>query len=92
MSHFPTIPNLELLSLFRKFPERGILPLLEYHDAILRNDSELSVGDRELIAAYVSSVNGCHYCFSAHRDHAKAWGIPEEVFGNVRLLVRRPFC
>lgn len=85
MSHFPSIPNLELLGLFRRFPERGILPLLEYHDAILRNDSELTVGERELIAAYVSSLNQCHYCFSAHRDHAKAWGIPDAVFGNVQI-------
>ncbi len=90
MSHFPSIQNLELLSLFRKFPDRGILPLLEYHDAILRNDSELSVAERELIAAYVSSVNGCHYCFSAHRDHAKAWGIPAEVFGNVQIDLDHP--
>lgn len=91
MSHFPSIPNLELLGLFRKFPDRGILPLLEYHDAILRNDSELSVAERELIAAYVSSLNDCHYCFSAHRDHAKAWGVPVELFGNVQIDLDHPF-
>lgn len=91
MSHFPSIPNLELLGLFRKFPDRGILPLLEYHDAILRNDSELSVAERELIAAYVSSLNDCHYCFSAHRDHAKAWGVPAELFGNVQVDLDHPF-
>lgn len=91
MSHFPSIPNLELLGLFKKFPERGILPLLEYHDAVLRNDSELTVAERELIAAYVSSLNDCHYCFSAHRDHAKAWGIPAEVFGNVQIDLDQPF-
>lgn len=85
MSHFPSIPNLELLGLFRKFPERGILPLLEYHDAILRNDSELTVRERELIAAYVSSLNQCHYCFSAHRDHAKAWGVPADLFGDLSI-------
>jgi len=90
MSHFPSIPNLELLGLFKKFPERGILPLLEYHDAILRNDSELTVAERELIAAYVSSLNDCHYCFCAHRDHAKAWGIPAEVFGNVQIDLDHP--
>lgn len=90
MSHFPSIPNLELLGLFKKFPERGILPLLEYHDAVLRNESELSVAERELIAAYVSSLNDCHYCFSAHRDHAKAWGIPAEVFGNVQIDLDHP--
>ena len=27
--------------------ERGILPLLKYHDAILRNDSELTIAERE---------------------------------------------
>lgn len=91
MSHFPSIPNLELLGLFKKFPDRGILPLLEYHDAILRNDSELSVAERELIAAYVSSLNDCHYCFSAHRDHAKAWGVPAELFGNVQVDLDHPF-
>jgi len=90
MSHFPSIPNLELLGLFRKFSDRGILPLLEYHDAILRNDSELTVGERELIAAYVSSLNDCHYCFSAHRDHAKAWGIPAGLFGDVRVDLDHP--
>ena len=87
MSHFPSIPDLELIGLFRKFPERGIRPLLEYHDAILRQDSELSVGERELIAAYVSALNDCHYCFSAHRDHAKAWGIDPEIFGEMKIEV-----
>lgn len=85
MSHFPSIPNLELLGLFRRFPERGIFPLLQYHDVVLRGDSELSIAERELIAAYVSSLNDCHYCFSAHRDHALAWGVPAEVFGDVRI-------
>lgn len=90
MSHFPSIPNLELLGLFKKFPERGILPLLEYHDAILRSDSELSEGERELIAAYVSSLNDCHYCFTAHRDYAKAFGIAPEVFGDMKIAVDHP--
>lgn len=90
MSHFPSIPNLELLGLFKRFPDRGILPLLEYHDAILRNDSELTVAERELIAAYVSSLNDCHYCFAAHRDHAKAWGIPAEIFGEMSIDLEHP--
>jgi len=85
MSHFPSIPELELMGLFKKFPDRGILPLLQYHDAILRSPSELSEGERELIAAYVSAINGCHYCFCAHRDHARAWGIAPELFGDVKI-------
>lgn len=85
MSHFPQIPDLDLHALFTRFHQRGILPLLEYHDAILREDSELTIAERELIAAYVSSINGCHYCFSAHRDHARAWGIDPAVFGDLHI-------
>ena len=90
MSHFPQIEDLDLHALFRRFHQRGILPLLEYHDAILREDSELTIAERELIAAYVSSINGCHYCFSAHRDHARAWGIAESVFGDVEIDLSHP--
>ena len=90
MSHFPQIEDLDLHALFRRFHQRGILPLLEYHDAILREDSELTIAERELIAAYVSSINGCHYCFSAHRDHARAWGINEGVFGDVEVDLAHP--
>lgn len=90
MSFFPSVPNLELLGLFKKFPERGIRPLLEYHDDVLRSESELTEGDRELIAAYVSSLNDCHYCYHAHRDHALARGIPAEVFGNMLIDLEHP--
>lgn len=90
MSHFPEIPDLDLHALFRRFHQRGVLPLLEYHDAILREDSELTIAERELIAAYVSSINGCHYCFSAHRDHARAWGIDADAFGNVEIDLSHP--
>ena len=36
-------------------------------------------------------LNDCHYCFSAHRDHAKAWGVPIEVFGQVQIDLDHPF-
>lgn len=90
MSHFPQIQDLDLHALFSRFHQRGVLPLLEYHDAILREDSELTVAERELIAAYVYSIIGCHYCFSAHRDHARAWGIDERAFGDVEIDLAHP--
>ena len=90
MSHFPQMPDPDLHALFRRFHQRGILPLLEYHDAVLRADSELTIAERELIATYVSSINGCHYCFCAHRDHARAWGIDEGAFGDVEIDLAHP--
>ncbi|OKJ05221.1 carboxymuconolactone decarboxylase family protein [Kitasatospora sp. CB01950] len=42
------------------------LPLSELAEQLLRGESPLSVGERELIAAYVSSLNCTRYCSAAH--------------------------
>ena len=52
---------------------------MRYHDDILRGPSELSIGERELIAAYVSSLNACAYCAGAHTVIASTFGIDENV-------------
>ncbi|MEL6828409.1 MAG: carboxymuconolactone decarboxylase family protein [Pseudomonadota bacterium] len=43
-------------------------------------DSELSVGEQELIGAYTAAVRGCTHCYSAHYPIAIAYGIDPEVF------------
>jgi uncharacterized peroxidase-related enzyme len=42
------------------------------HEA-MRGRSDWSVGDRELMAAYVSKVNECPFCVSAHRATSSIW-------------------
>ncbi|MEL6194514.1 MAG: peroxidase-related enzyme [Bacteroidota bacterium] len=64
---------------FTKFPH-GTAPLLALHDVVLREDSPLTIGERELIAAYVSGLNACKYCFNAHVGIAKAYDMDEAVF------------
>ncbi|MEP3330411.1 peroxidase-related enzyme [Sedimentitalea sp.] len=72
---FPSLPdNAGLSEVFQAFPDT-IKPLLEYHDALLRSDSPLSVAQRELIAAYVSGLNACAFCFGAHVIMARAFGV-----------------
>ena len=41
-------------------------PLSELAEVLLRGESTLSPGERELIATYVSSLNHCHFCCSSH--------------------------
>lgn len=41
-------------------------PLTELAQVLLRNDSTLSRGERELIASYVSSLNECTFCCNSH--------------------------
>ena len=47
-------------------------PLMELAQALLRGDSTLSAGERELIAAYVSRQNECAYCAGSHGASAAA--------------------
>ena len=47
-------------------------PLLELAETLLRGDSTLSRGERELIAAYVSDRNNCRFCHASHRAFAGA--------------------
>jgi uncharacterized peroxidase-related enzyme len=42
------------------------------HEA-MRGQSDWSIGDRELMAAYVSKANECPFCVSAHSATATIW-------------------
>lgn len=71
-----TRPHITLISdepgirgLFRYRPEAA-LPLVQLSEVLLCGESTLSRGDRELIAAYVSSLNRCRFCFHTHAAFA----------------------
>jgi uncharacterized peroxidase-related enzyme len=83
MSMFPSLPDdHQLADVFKRFPG-SVLPLLEYHDRVLRDASPLTVAERELIAAYVSGLNACAYCHGSHLLAAQAFGIDEAVFDGL---------
>lgn len=70
--------------LFRFRPETAV-PLNGLVEALLRGPGTLTPGERELIAAYVSSLNECTYCYSSHAAYAAAQ-LPdgEALVENVR--------
>ena len=74
----PLLPGLpdpaHLSDLYRHFPE-NVMSLMEYTDGILRAAGELSIGERELIATFVSGLNACDFCFQSHLIYAKAFGL-----------------
>lgn len=55
--------------LFEYRPETAA-PLSQLAEVLLRGDSSLARGERELVAAYVSSLNDCHFCASSHSAFA----------------------
>ena len=75
MSYLPSLPkDASLLDVFRMFPETNE-PLLVFHENLLRGPSPFTEGERELVAAYVSGLNGCHYCHGVHTATAEHLGI-----------------
>ncbi len=62
------VPGIRSLVMFR--PESGE-HLYALAQVLLRGESPLSEGERELIAAYVSSRNECTFCTSSHAAAAR---------------------
>jgi uncharacterized peroxidase-related enzyme len=62
------IPGIRSLVMFR--PETG-KHLYELVQVLLRGESPLSEAEREMIAAYVSSLNKCNFCMLSHAATAK---------------------
>jgi uncharacterized peroxidase-related enzyme len=60
-----------IVSLMQYRPETG-RPLSELAEVLLRGPSTLTRGERELIAAYVSTLNECRFCASSHAAFAAA--------------------
>lgn len=77
MTFLPSLPDdAKLVDVMRSFPESAPA-LFDYHEALLRGPSPLSVGQRELIAALVSSLNACAYCHGVHSAAALEFGVDE---------------
>ncbi|TVR02322.1 MAG: peroxidase [Deltaproteobacteria bacterium] len=84
MALIPSLPEpAELADVFRRFP-KGVRPLLEVHDTLLRGPSDLSVAERELVAAHVSVLNGCAFCAGAHTIIAKTFGVKPDLLEALR--------
>lgn len=79
MAFLPSLPaDAALLHVFKRNRSTAV-PLLDYHEALLRGASPLSVGERELIAGFVSGLNACSYCHGVHEGVAREFGMPAEL-------------
>jgi uncharacterized peroxidase-related enzyme len=63
-------------NVFMQNPKR-FMPLLSFAQNILREESFLSSNDREIIATFTSSLNGCKFCTGSHRLFAVSIGTNE---------------
>lgn len=70
---YPTI-----LEIFQQNPER-YAALAQWIQTVMRGKSSLSPGERELIAAYVSGLNACDYCYGSHQAIATDLKVDPEL-------------
>ncbi len=68
-----------IVGLFQYRPETAG-PLMELTEELLRGQSTLSRGERELIATYVSALNECQFCTLTHATKATAQ-LPDGMLG-----------
>ena len=74
-SSLPETPSLrDVLIAFPKASNE----LLAFVEQVMRTESPLSIGERELLATYVSSLNSCQFCYGAHLAFTKAFGIEND--------------
>lgn len=85
MTFFTTLPADAGVRHAMALNKRAGRALVALHTAIMRDESDLSAGERELIAAFVSGLNECHYCHGVHAVTAEAFGIDPGLLA--RLIV-----
>jgi len=79
MPFFPSLPpNAGIGHLWSINPEMA-KPIHEWGKAIMRGASPLSAQQREFIAAFVSGLNGCEYCYNGHAQMAVNLGADRTV-------------
>lgn len=83
MPYIPLKENLPGITGLLDYRKDTALPIRQLTQILLRGESTLSEGERELIASVVSSGNECSFCTAAHSATAnllmKEEGIAEKV-------------
>jgi uncharacterized peroxidase-related enzyme len=72
MPHIPLSPEIPGIRALMAFRPETAKPLQELAETLMRGPSSLTRGERELIAAVVSTRNECTFCASSHAAIAAA--------------------
>lgn len=74
MTFLRNFPNADLKEVLKSEPDLG-LPIAQYHEVLLRGPSPFAIGERELMAAYVSGLNACDFCSGEHEAVAERFDV-----------------
>lgn len=71
-----------MIDVFRASPEFA-RPLHEFAQRLMRGPSPFTEQERELIAAYVSSLNHCEFCRASHIEVGRHYGTPDDLIDDL---------
>jgi uncharacterized peroxidase-related enzyme len=80
MPFFPSMPADALVKDVYSLNPGSFRHWCHVEEAIMRGPSAFTSGERELMAAYVSQLNSCSYCYSSHSEAAMLLGVERSVF------------
>jgi uncharacterized peroxidase-related enzyme len=94
MPFFPSLPDdAGTRHIFQRNPQR-FRAFSEFSQHVLRGDSPLAPGMRELLGAYVSALNECLYCAGGHIATAHRFGVEpgllEELLKDIATAAIEP--
>lgn len=84
MPHIPLDPGLPGITGLLNYRQDTALPIRQLTQVLLRGESTLTEGERELIATVVSQGNQCKFCTAAHAAAADAILEEKETSEKVR--------
>lgn len=79
MPYFPSLPSDAGIGHLWSINPDMAKPFNEWSKAIMRGSSPLTAMHREFIAAFVSALNGCDYCYNGHAQIAVNLGADRSI-------------
>ena len=77
-------PHGAVFDVFGAYPDL-FGPIVDFSDRVFRGPGPLPTRDREMIFAYCSDLNRCHYCHGGHAQTSLLLGAPKDVFEKLRV-------
>jgi uncharacterized peroxidase-related enzyme len=76
------MPDADMKDTLAREPAIG-MPFSQLNEAVMRGGAPFTAGERELLAAYVSALNGCDYCQCEHAALVTAFGLPAGLLAQL---------
>jgi len=80
MTYFPSYKDIRSMSQLQLSKWDLFEPYMNFIDRLMSYPAGPTQKEKEILAAYVSALNACAFCFGAHKNVCMALGVEESLF------------